>query len=110
MILNFISLQQQAAGGMGGLVMIALLFVVMWLFMIRPQQKRQKEIRKFREALGKGDKVVTAGGIMGTVSDIKEKYFVVEIAKGVNISVDKGSVYPSAAEASQDAAQQADKK
>ncbi|MDE6289102.1 MAG: preprotein translocase subunit YajC [Muribaculaceae bacterium] len=107
----FISLQAAGEqGGMGGLIMIALLFVVMWLFMIRPQQKRQKEIRKFREGLGKGDKIVTAGGIYGTITDVKEKYFVVEITKGVSISVDKGSVYPSAADAAQDAQQQEVKK
>lgn len=107
----FISLQAAGEqGGIGGLIMIALLFVVMWLFMIRPQQKRQKEIRKFREGLGKGDKIVTAGGIYGTITDVKEKYFVVEITKGVSISVDKGSVYPSAADAAQDAQQQDVKK
>lgn len=111
MNLCFIPLQAAAEqGGMGGLIMIALLFVVMWFFMIRPQQKRQKEIRKFREALGKGDKIVTAGGIYGTITDIKEKYFVVEITKGVSISVDKGSVYPSAGDAAQDAQQQDIKK
>lgn len=111
MILNFITLDGAPAaaaetGGFSGLIMIALLFVVMWLFMIRPQQKRQKEIRKFREGLGKGDKIVTAGGIYGTITDVKEKYFVVDIAKGVTISVDKGSVYPSAGDAAQDAANQ----
>ncbi len=111
--MNTLFITLQAAGetsGMSGLIMIALLFVVMWLFMIRPQQKRQKEIRKFREGLGKGDKIVTAGGIYGTITDVKEKYFVVEITKGVSISVDKGSVYPSAADAAQDSQQQDVKK
>lgn len=96
---NFIPLQQAAAGaesgGMGGLIMIVALFVVMWFFMIRPQQKRQKEIKKQREALTKGDKVVTAGGIFGVITDIKEKYFVVEVTKGVSLSIDKGSIYPA---------------
>lgn len=66
-MLNYILLQEAGAqgGGMSGIIMIVLLLVVVfWLFMIRPQQKRQKEIRKFREALTKGDKVVTAGGIL----------------------------------------------
>lgn len=97
----FIALQAQG-GGYSGLIMIALLFVVMWFFMIRPQQKRQKEMKKFREGLGKGDKVVTAGGIYGTVTDVKEKTFVVEIANGVKITIDKGSVYPSADQAAQE--------
>ncbi len=94
--MNFILLQDAAAGqgGFSGLLMIVLLFVVMWFFMIRPQQKRQKEIRKFREALTKGSKIITNGGVYGVISEVKEKYFVVEITKGVNISVDKNSVYP----------------
>jgi len=88
-----------ASGGMGGILMLVAIFVVFYFFMIRPQQKRQKEIRKFRESLGRGAKVVTAGGILGTIEDVTEKYFVVEITKGVQIRVDKGSVYPSAEDA-----------
>lgn len=107
MFLEFIPLQDAAAqgGGFSGIIMIVLLLVVFWLFMIRPQQKRQKEIRKFRESLTKGDKIVTAGGIFGKIVDVNDKTFVVEIAPSVKITIDKGSVYPSAAEASQDAQQ-----
>ena len=85
-------LQAQAAGGsaqgssMGFLLMIVLIFVVMWLFMIRPQQKKQKEIEQFRQGLKKGDKVVTIGGIYGTVVEVKE------IDQNVKIKVDKSSV------------------
>ena len=64
--------------------------------------KKQKEIKKFREGIQKGDKVITAGGIYGTIKEIKETHFVLEIADNVKISIDKGSVYPSI-----DAAQQA---
>ena len=71
--------------------------------MIRPQQKRQKEIRKFRESLDRGSKVVTAGGIYGTIKEVKETYFIVEIAPSTSIRVDKGSVYPSAEDANQSA-------
>ncbi|MDE6301079.1 MAG: preprotein translocase subunit YajC [Muribaculaceae bacterium] len=104
MLLNYILLAEAAPqqGGFGGIIMIVLLLVVFWLFMIRPQQKRQKEIRQFRESLGKGDKIVTAGGILGTITEVKERYFVVSIAQGVNISVDKGSVYQSPESAQQD--------
>ena len=79
--------------------MIVILFGVMWLFMIRPQQKRQKEIRKFRESLTVGDRVITAGGIHGKIRGIKDNAFIIEIADNVKITIDKGSVYPSAAEA-----------
>lgn len=111
MELNSILLQQQAQGsGVMSILMIVVLFAIFYFFMIRPQQKRQKEIKKFRESLGKGDSVVTAGGIHGKIRDIKEDSFIVEIADGVRIRIDKGSVYPSAAEANQSAQENADKK
>lgn len=86
-------------GGMGSILMIVAIFVVFYFFMIRPQQKRQKEIQKMREALGKGDKVVTAGGIFGTIREVGSNYFVVEVTSGVSIRVDKNSVYASAEDA-----------
>ncbi len=97
-----ILLQAGAAGAdWSGILMIVALFVIFYFFMIRPQQKRQKEIRKFRESLDRGSKIVTAGGIYGTIKEVKDTYFVVEITPGVSIRVDKGSVYPSAEDANQ---------
>ncbi len=64
---------------MGFLPMI-LIFVVFWFFMIRPQQKRQKEHAKMLEALTAGDEVMTAGGIVARVVEVGEQYFVVQIA------------------------------
>lgn len=99
-MLNLIPLQEAAQGsGVMSILMIVLLFVVFYFFMIRPQQKRQKEIRKFREGLSKGSRIVTAGGIKGTITSVNNDDFEVEISKGVRINVDKGSVYPSAADA-----------
>lgn len=66
--------------------------------MIRPQTKRQKEIRKFREALSVGDKVVTAGGIYGKIKEIKDNIIVLEIADNVRIRIDKSSIYATAAD------------
>ena len=105
MILQFIPLQEQAATtqGFSGIIMIVLLIFVFYFFMIRPQQKRQKEIRKQREALTKGNNVVTAGGIHGKITEIREKQFVIEIDKGVKITVEKDSVYPSNVDVSQEA-------
>lgn len=74
------------------LIMMVLIFLVMYLFMIRPQQKKQKEIVKFREGLKKGDKIVTVGGIYGTVAEVKDQYLLVEIDNNVKIRVDKSSV------------------
>ena len=80
-------------GGMSGIFMIVALFVIMWFFMIRPQQKRQKEIEKQRAALKTGDKVVTSGGIHGKLKEINDHDYVVEIADGVKIKIDKASVF-----------------
>ena len=82
-----------AAAGSSQLIMLVLIFAVFYLFMIRPQMKKQKEVKKFREALKNGDKVVSAGGIHGKVKDIKDQTVVVEIAEGVKITVDKASVF-----------------
>lgn len=103
MTLNTILLNAQQGGdnGMMSILMIVVLILVFYFFMIRPQNKKQKEIKKFREGLQKGDKVITAGGIFGTIKEVKETHIVLEIAEGVKISIDKGSVYPS-----MDAAQQ----
>lgn len=83
------------------MLMIVLLFLVMWLFMIRPQQKKQKEMDKFRKELKKGDKVVTIGGIYGTVNEIRDNTVDIEISKGVNIRVDKASLVKDFSDAQQ---------
>lgn len=93
----------QSAGGssLSFILMIVLIFVVMWLFMIRPQQKKQKELDKFRNELKKGDKVVTIGGIYGTVVEIKEKSVLIEVDKEVKLRVDKASLVKDFTDAQQ---------
>ena len=90
-------LQAQGGGNMSFLFMMVIIFAIMWFFMIRPQQKRQKEIQNFRNSIARGTQVVTAGGIYGTVKDIDEaaNTLKVEIANGICITVDKGSVFAS---------------
>ena len=70
-------------------IMLALIFVVMWFFMIRPQRKQQKELQNFRDSLKKGDKVVTIGGIYGTVCEIKDASVLIEVDNNVKIRVSK---------------------
>lgn len=97
-ILNIL-LQAPAAGGVSsysGILMMVLIFVVFYFFMIRPQQKRQKEIKKQRDAMKSGDTVVTSGGIYGKVKDVKDTTVTVEIAENVRIKVDKNSVFATA--------------
>lgn len=107
MLNNFIALQQGGNAGVMNLVMIVALIAIFYFFMIRPQQKKQKEIKKFRDALNVGDRVITAGGIYGKIRGVKDTTIVLEIAEGVRITIDKGSVYPSAAQA-QEAAKESD--
>ena len=96
-MLNTILLQDASpmGGGFQGIIMIVAIFAIFYFMMVRPQQKRQKEIKKFRENLTVGDRVVTAGGIHVKISGIKDDHFRVKIADGVEIRVDKGSVYPA---------------
>ena len=79
----------QQGSGWSMWIMLALIFVVMWFFMIRPQRKQQKEIQAFRDGLKKGDKVVTIGGIYGTVCEVKDTYVLIEVDKDVKVRVSK---------------------
>ena len=97
MTLNKILLQAaQSSGGSGmtTLLMILAMVVIFYFFMIRPQSKQRKEMQKKRDAMKAGDKVVTAGGIHGRVREISENTLIMEIDKGVEIRVNRDSVYP----------------
>jgi len=100
---NLLAAQANGAGSGGFLIMMVAIFVIMWLFMIRPQQKRQKEIRNFQNSLQEGSEVVTAGGIHGTVKhiDVATGIIELEISKGVVIRIDKTSVYANTSAAAQ---------
>lgn len=84
----------EGGGEWSSFIFLALILVVFYFFMIRPQMKRQKEMRKFRENVKKGDKVVTSGGIHGKIKNIKETSFEIEVADDVVISVDKSAINP----------------
>jgi preprotein translocase subunit YajC len=90
-----------AGGGLSMILMLVAMFAIMYFFMIRPQQKRQKEIQKFRNSLEVGSKVVTAGGVYGVVKDLNEggNYIIVEIASGVKIQIDRNYVYADPSQA-----------
>ena len=95
--MNFITILQaapaaQQGGGLSMWIMLALIFVVMWFFMIRPQRKQQKELQNFRDSLQKGDKVVTIGGIYGTVSEVRDDSVLIEVDNSVKIRVSKQAI------------------
>ena len=95
---NLVLQAQQGGSSMTFLIMMVAIFVIMWFFMIRPQQKKQKEIRKFQNSLQEGSKVVTGGGVYGTVKpvNVEANTIDVEIARGVVITVAKGYVFADA--------------
>ena len=90
-----ILLQAGQGGGMSLIVMMIVVFAIMWFFMIRPQQKRQKEIQNFQNTLQEGTQVITGGGIYGTVKkiDLANGIIEIKIADGVVIKVDKSYVF-----------------
>jgi preprotein translocase subunit YajC len=71
---------------------LILVFVVFYFFMIRPQMKKQKEVTTYRNALKKGDKVITTGGIYGRVYEIKENYVTVDVGGDVKLKIDKNAL------------------
>ena len=73
-------------------IMLALIFLVMWFFRIRPQRKQQKELEAMRNSLKKGDKVITAGGIYGIVAEVDERTVLMKVDDNVKIRVDKTSI------------------
>ena len=94
--MNFFTLLNAAPAAQGNnwtmWAMLGLIFVVMYFFMIRPQKKQQKELQNFRDGLKKGDKVVTIGGIYGTVAEVKESTVLMEVDNNVKIRVSKNAL------------------
>ena len=97
MNLSFVFLQGVAGGDYSFLIMMVAIFAIMYFFMIRPQNKKQKEIANFRKNLEVGQEVITAGGIYGKIKELEDNTVILEIASGVKIKIDKNSVYANAA-------------
>ncbi len=85
-------------------IMIALMIVVMYFFMWRPESKRRKEMQKFRDSIKKGDKIITAGGIYGTIKEVKEgdATVLIEVDSNVTLRVDKSMIVADASAAAQE--------
>ena len=91
-----VALQAQGGGDYSFIIMMVAIFAIMYFFMIRPQNKKQKEIQKFRKGLEVGQSVITAGGIYGKIKEIEDNAVIVEVAPSVKIEIDKNSIYPDA--------------
>jgi preprotein translocase subunit YajC len=79
-------------GGLSSIIMMVGMFAVLWFIMIRPQMKRQKELKLMLEALGKGDEVVTASGLLGKVVEMKDQYVTVELAANMQVKMQKNAI------------------
>lgn len=101
--MNIILLQAAGQGGSSWsfILMMVLIFGVMYLLMIRPQQKRQKELNKFRDSLKKGDKVITAGGIYAVVKSIEDNTVLVEVDSNVTLRIDKSMIMKDSSDIAQ---------
>lgn len=75
-----------------GMLFFVVMIVIFYFLLIRPQQKRAKEHRKMVEAIGKGDEVITNGGVLGKIIEIGEQYITVEIAEGVNVKLQRQAI------------------
>ena len=97
MNLAFVFLQGAAGGDYTFLIMMVAIFAIMYFFMIRPQNKKQKAILNFRKNLEIGQDVVTAGGIYGKIKDLEDSTVTLEIAPSVKIKIDRNSIFADAA-------------
>ena len=90
--------QAQSKPMWSSLVMIVLFIVVFWLFFIRPQSKKAKEQQHFREALKKGDSVVTIGGFHGKITEVKDHTVMVSLAPGMEVEIEKSALVQNASQ------------
>ena len=80
------------SGQIMNIVFLLLIFGVFWLFMIRPQVKKQKAQQKFKEEIGKGDKVITIGGVHGKILEVQDTTFIIEVEGGNRLKIEKSAV------------------
>jgi preprotein translocase subunit YajC len=96
MILNVLLMGPSPNGGGGGSIVnlgfIVMMIIVFYFFMIRPQMKKAKEQKKFRDNLKKGDKIVTIGGLHGKVSEVQETTIIIETETGIKLKFEKSAV------------------
>ncbi|HHJ10078.1 MAG TPA: preprotein translocase subunit YajC [Bacteroidetes bacterium] len=89
---------QQQQNPMMSLLFLVAIIVIFYLFMIRPQVKRQKDLKNYRESLKKGDRVITTGGIYGKITDVKDNTVTLEISDNIRVKVDKSAVLKDASD------------
>ncbi len=96
--LLFVVAQAQGQSPYASLIFLVLIIAVFYFFMIRPQMKKQKDLKKMREGLKNGDKVITSGGVYGKISEVRDTVIIVEVDNNVRLKVDKNSVHVDASD------------
>lgn len=91
-LLSILLMNQEEGGGLTSLLPLILIVIVFYFFMIRPQMKKAKDQKKFREALKKGDKIITIGGIHAKIVDIQDTTFTIEVENGAKMKIEKNAV------------------
>lgn len=84
--------QEGGGSGYGSLIFLLLIIVIFYFFFIRPQMKRSKDQKKFRENLKKGDKIITIGGLHGKIVEVQETTFTIEVADNVRLRIEKSAI------------------
>ncbi len=105
-----IILQAQGNPAMSNLLMIGMIVIVFYFFMIRPQMKKAKTEKQFKESITKGDKIVTIGGVHGKIVDVNDKTFLLEIDNNVRVKIEKSAVSAEATKQYQDPVKLPEKK
>ncbi|MBE0676377.1 MAG: preprotein translocase subunit YajC [Bacteroidales bacterium] len=93
--------QPEGANPLMSFLPLILVFVIFYFFMIRPQMRKQKELSTYRNALQKGDKVITTGGIYGKIADVKDNVVTVDVGGDVRLRVDKSAILKDSSDIAQ---------
>jgi len=83
---------QGEGAGYSTFIMLALIILVFWMFFIRPQMKKSKDLKKFRENLTKGQKIITIGGIHGKIIEIKDTVAIIETEGQTRLKIEKSAI------------------
>jgi preprotein translocase subunit YajC len=92
LLLLFADTNPKSSSGWSSMIMLLLLVVVFWLFFIRPQSKKNREIQRFRQGLKKGDRIITIGGIHGKIIEISDTTAIIEVEGQGKLKIEKNAI------------------
>lgn len=110
MTLGILLQASSSTGAISQVVMIALIFVIFYFFMIRPQQRKQKDIKTYLESIKKGDQIVTIGGLHGKIVELDELTMIIDAGKGTTLKFDRSAISMESTKKAYGTAEKSDKK